>query len=274
MHLRIGALFAAVLASLGPWVVNPTASAASPALPSSMAALGDSITQARNVCCSYAEHPGQSWSTGYIWYDGITSHYERIKRVNSSISGRDHNDSQSGAKMAAASTQAKVAVEQRVDYVTILFGANDLCTSSPATMTSPQDFRSQFKSAMETLQQLPQGAHVFVSSIPDIYHLWKVLHTNPIARQVWQQARICPSMLGAANTEKQRQQVVTREKKFNQILADVCGRYPNCRWDRNATYNYKFSPSQVSILDFFHPSLTGQAALADVTWAASWWPTT
>jgi pimeloyl-ACP methyl ester carboxylesterase len=29
--------------------------------------------------------------------------------------------------------------------------------------------------------------------------------------------------------------------------------------------------SQVSTLDFFHPSLSGQTALARVTWAASWW---
>jgi hypothetical protein len=26
------------------------------------------------------------------------------------------------------------------------------------------------------------------------------------------------------------------------------------------------------VLDYFHPSLSGQAALARVTWAASWWP--
>jgi len=32
-----------------------------------------------------------------------------------------------------------------------------------------------------------------------------------------------------------------------------------------------FSASQVSTLDYFHPSLSGQAALARVTWAASWW---
>jgi hypothetical protein len=35
----------------------------------------------------------------------------------------------------------------------------------------------------------------------------------------------------------------------------------------------KFSASQVRVLDLFHPDLDGQAALARVTWAASWWPT-
>jgi hypothetical protein len=123
-------------------------------------------------------------------------------------------------------------------------------------------------------QQLPR-ARIFVSSLPDIYQLWKVLRTNRVARTVWATVGICPSMLGATRTEAERQQVVAREAAFNRILRDICHQYgANCRWDGAATYNYKFSASQVSVLDFFHPDLDGQAALASVTWAASWWPTT
>jgi hypothetical protein len=101
-----------------------------------------------------------------------------------------------------------------------------------------------------------------------------VLHTNSLARWAWANFHICQSMLGATRTEADRQQVKTREEAFNKILADVCGQYPRCRWDDQAVYNYQFSASQVSALDFFHPSLSGQAALARVTWAASWWPGT
>jgi hypothetical protein len=251
-------------------LLAPVSAAAAPALPNGMAALGDSITRAYDVCCSYRDHPGQSWSTGGIWYDGISSHYERIKRRNSAITGHAYNNAVTGARMAAAADQASAAGAQRVAYVTVLLGANDLCTSSPATMTSTDTFRAQFGQAMVTLKrQLPE-ARIFVSSLPDIYQLWKVLHTNRVARTVWATAGICPSMLGATRTEAQRQQVVAREGAFNQILADTCHQYgPNCRWDGGATYNYKFSASQVSILDFFHPDLDGQAALARVTWAAS-----
>jgi lysophospholipase L1-like esterase len=253
----------------------PGSAAASPALPNSIAALGDSIIRAYDVCCSYSDHPGQSWSTGGAWYDGISSHYERIKRRNSAIAGHAYNDAVTGAKMAAAQAQAGAAVAQQAAYVTVLLGANDLCTSSPSTMTSTNTFSTQFGQAMATLKkQLPQ-ARIFVSSIPDIYQLWKVLHTNPVARTVWAAAHICPAMLGAARTETERQQVVARQVAFNRILAETCGQYgANCRWDGGATYNYKFSASQVSVLDFFHPDLDGQAALAGVTWAASWWPTT
>jgi lysophospholipase L1-like esterase len=264
---RIGILvLAIVLAGL---VAQPAWAA--PPLPSSMAAIGDSITRAYDVCCSYGDHPGQSWSTGYTSYDGIASHYERIRQVNSAITGRGYNNAVTGAKMSAAPGQATQAVNQGARYVTILLGANDLCTSSPSTMTSPEDFRAYFSRAMATLLAPGQDRYVFVSSIPNLYQLWQVLHTNSLARTVWAAANICPSMLGATRTEAQRQQVVDRERAFNQILAEVCVSYSRCRWDNRAVYSYSFSASQVSSLDFFHPSLSGQAALARVTWAASWW---
>jgi lysophospholipase L1-like esterase len=244
---------------------------AAPPLPSSMAAIGDSITRAYDVCCSYGDHPGQSWSTGSTSYDGIASHYERIKQLNPAITGHGYNDAVTGAKMAQAPNQAGQAVTQGARYVTILLGANDLCTSSVSTMTSPEDFRAQFSQAMAILMAQDRKPHVFVSSIPNLYQLWQVLHTNSVARWVWANFHICQSMLAASNTETQRQQVKAREEAFNQILADVCGGYARCRWDQGAVYNYQFSASQVSTLDFFHPSLSGQAALARVTWAKSWW---
>ena len=245
---------------------------AAPPRPSSMAAIGDSITRAYDVCCSYGDHPGQSWSTGSTSYDGIASHYERIRQLNPAITGRGYNDAVSGAKMAAAPTQAAKAVSQGARYVTILLGANDLCTSSPATMTSTTTFRSQFQQAMATLMAQDRKPYVFVSSIPNLYQLWQVLHTNSLARWAWANFHICQSMLGATHTEAERQLVVDRERAFNQILAEVCAQYSRCHWDNKAVYNYQFSASQVSTLDFFHPSLSGQAALARVTWSASWWP--
>jgi lysophospholipase L1-like esterase len=245
---------------------------AAPELPDSMAAIGDSITRAYDVCCSYGDHPGQSWSTGSTSYDGITSHYERIKRVNSAITGHAYNDAVTGAKMAAGPTQATQAASQHARYVTILLGANDLCTSSPDTMTSTDTFTAQFKQTMSTLMAQSPRPYVSVASIPNLYQLWQVLRGNSLARWVWANFHICQSMLGATRTEEQRQKVVAREQAFNQILADGCTAYARCRWDGWAVYKYQFSASQVSGLDYFHPGLSGQASLARVTWTASWWP--
>ena len=85
---------------------------AAPPLPSSMAAIGDSITRAYDVCCAYGDHPGQSWSSGSTSYDGSASHYERIRQLNSAIAGHGYNDAVTGAKIAQAPTQAGQAVSR------------------------------------------------------------------------------------------------------------------------------------------------------------------
>ena len=104
-----------------------------------------------------------------------------------------------------------------------------------------------------------QDPYVLVSSIPNLYQLWQVLQTNSLARWAWANFHICQSMLGATPTKAERQQVVDREQAFNQILAEVCAQYSRRRWDGGAVYNYRFSASQVSTLDFFHASLSGRA---------------
>jgi lysophospholipase L1-like esterase len=268
-HARIAAAVL-VPAALVVSLFSAPSAQASVALPNSMSALGDSITTAADACCWYGDHPDRSWSTGYV-SDGIYSHYERIKAVHPAITGHAHNDAVDGAKAINLQSQVSAAVAQKAGYVTILIGGNDLCTSSPATMTSTTDFATRVQTALATLHQYLPNARIFVSSIPDIYQLWYVLHTNLLARFVWSAAHICQSMLAESNTEVQRQAVVARESAFNQILADSCAVYVRCRWDGYAVYNHKFSATEVSKLDYFHPSLSGQAALAQVTWQASWW---
>ncbi len=253
--------------------VSPRAAlAATPPLPSSMAALGDSIIQAADVCCWYGDHPADSWSTGHASWDPVVSHYERILAVKHAIYGHNYNDSASGAKISYAPGQAAKAVGQQARYVTILMGANDLCTSSTATMTPVDTFRAQFRQTLAALEAgLPGSAHIFVSSIPNVYHLWEIYHTYWLARFTWSTAHICQSLLSSSDTDADRQAVRDREAAFNLVLAQECAKYANCRFDEYAVYNYAFTKRQVSTLDYFHPSLSGQAALATVTWSTSWW---
>jgi lysophospholipase L1-like esterase len=248
------------------------APASAQTVPSSMASLGDSITRATDVCCWYGDHPAQSWSTGGGVLDGIRSHYERLRALDPAIAGRNYNDARAGARMRDAPAQAQAAVAQGAGYVTILMGANDVCRSSRSAMTSAADFRTQFTQTMDILATgLPAGSHVFVSSIPNVYRLWQVLHVNPVARLVWAAAGICQSLLAETNTEADRQAVLAREVELNGALADVCAQYTMCRFDGGAIFDYPFASDQVSRLDYFHPNLAGQSVLASVTWQHSWW---
>ncbi|MEJ7629607.1 MAG: GDSL-type esterase/lipase family protein, partial [Nocardioidaceae bacterium] len=242
-----------------------------PRPPGSMAAIGDSITQAADVCCWYGDHPSNSWSTGGASWDGISSHFERLRTLNPNIAGHNDNDSRSGAKMADGPGQARAAVTQHAKYVTILLGANDVCTSSPATMTSVDTFRSELQATLAILDAGPARAHVFVASIPDVYQLWSLYHTDYTAQTVWALAGICQSLLAPSRTEDERQSVRERNIAFNAVLQQECAAFAWCRSDQGAVFSYQFSRGDVSKLDYFHPSLSGQANLATITWQQSWW---
>jgi lysophospholipase L1-like esterase len=249
-----------------------TGADSTPRPPNSMAAIGDSMTQAADVCCWYGDHPSNSWSTGSAGWDGVASHYERIRATNPDITGRNYNDSVSGARMKDAPAQASRAVSQGVGYVTLLMGANDLCTSSLESMTSVEVFRSQFQQTLATLDSgLPRRAHIFVSSIPDVYQLWQIYHTSATAQFVWDLADICQSLLAPSRTDEQRDQVRQRNIAFNAVLQQECAKYTRCRFDDNAVFSFQFSRADVSSLDYFHPSLSGQSRLAGITWSKSWW---
>jgi lysophospholipase L1-like esterase len=240
--------------------------------PRSMAAIGDSITQAADVCCWYGDHPANSWSTGAAGWDGVLSHYERLRSINPAITGQNHNDAVSGARMADGPAQAQLAVAQQAEYVTILLGANDLCTSAPETMTDTETFRAQFHQTLQTLDAgLPGGSRIFVASIPDVYQLWAIYHTNPVATFVWDVANICQSLLAPERTDDQRLVVRTHNIELNTVLRDECAASARCLFDNDAVFGFQFTRAHVSRLDYFHPSLAGQAALAEITWAASWW---
>ena len=237
-----------------------------------MAAIGDSISQAADVCCWYGNHPSNSWSTGGANWDGTRSHYERIRALNPDISGRNFNDSVSGTRMNDGPRQAFKAVGQQVGYVTILLGGNDVCTPSPGTMTPVATFRSQFRRTLNILiSGLPSRARIFVASIPDVYRLWELFRDYDAAQHVWDVANICQSLLFPSRTEQERQMVRQRNIDFNTVLAQECAVFARCRFDDDAVFNHAFARADVSQLDYFHPSLAGQTDLAAVTWAHSWW---
>jgi lysophospholipase L1-like esterase len=262
-------LFSLLMAFVLVLSIAPPSSAAT-ITPTSMAALGDSITQAYNTGTqAFKVAPANSWSTGTT--TSVNSLYLRFKVTQPAITAQ--NLSVSGAKMVDLNAQA-AQVSGTIDYVTILIGANDVCTSSESTMTSVDTFRSQFTTAMDTLAAKAPGATIYVVSIPDVYKLWQLLKGSSSARSTWALFRICQSMLANPTSTKKtdasrRTRVRQRNIDFNTQLAQVCALYANCKFDGNAAFNYSFKTSDISTRDYFHPSLAGQATLATVAYNAA-----
>ncbi len=253
----------------------------------SMAAVGDSITRAYNTGpSSFADYPANSWSTGSS--ATVKSHAVRLGIPTASA----FNDAVSGARVGDLASQVAVVNGRGADYVTVLIGGNDVCTSSEGTMTTVADFRTRFETAMRSLATGSPNAKAYVLSIPDVYNLWATLNTNGSARFAWTIFGICQSMLArpssTAQADKDRRlRVQQRNRDFNTQLFDVCANYANylpkdpvtgattgsgtCRTDGGATFNTKFLASDVSTRDYFHPSVAGQTKLAAVSWTAGYW---
>ena len=245
-------------------------------LPTSMAAAGDSITRAYDATffgCFLADCPANSWATGTN--STVRSELTRLRAAQPGVSVSATNVAKTGAKMGDLSRQLGLLVNSNVQYVTVLLGANDVCTSSLATMTAPDTFQAQFDVALDAFFDAPAHANsfVFVSSIPNVRQLYDLFKNNSSARSTWRSFGICQSMLSSSIDDNTRAQVQAVEVEYNRRLATVCAAYDRCRWDGGATYNTVFAASDVSTIDYFHPSIAGQAKLAKVTWGASYWPT-
>ena len=234
--------------------------------PSSMVALGDSITAAYGSCLAPTACPRNSWSTG----DGtqVNSHYRKILSANPSIKGHATNLARQGAVAADLIGQANTAVAVPVDYVTVQVGANDACRGD---MTPAGTFRTQVGEALFTITNGMPQAHVLVVSLPNIYRLWEIGHDNRIALAAWRSGA-CPNLLtNPASMEpadvNRRQVFADQIAAYNSQLADACASVPRCRFVDISGFGFELT--MLSAIDFFHPNASGQQALSDSTYPGS-----
>lgn len=246
-----------------------TGAAATAPSPSSMAAVGDSMTQAASTGGSLgADAPQNSWATG--WSSSVHSHAERL-----GLTGAAYNLSVSGAKAANLNAQMLdvAALTPDPGYLTVLIGGNDLCTDTLESMTSETAFESAFHQAMTTIKNQSPGTYVYVVSIPDVYQLWSLFKNNFWARFVWSSASICQSLLANPTSTKpidanRRLAVQARNIAYNAIMARICDSSEfsaRCRHDGGVVFRTALQASDVSG-DYFHPSASGQNRLAEESW--------
>ena len=237
--------------------------------PASIAALGDSITRGFGLCRGWGDCPEASWATGGD--AEVRSHSARLTRDGDGP--RVHNLAVSGATVAGLDAQARQAVAARAEYVTVLIGANDACAYSEGAMTPTRLFADRFAAAMATLTTGLPDARVLVVSIPDLHRLWQVGKDDERAVETWEETGICRAMLAnptstAAEDRRRRTRVRDRVAAYNEVMAVLCSRHEQCRWDGDAVFADEFTLESVSSRDYWHPSVEGQRRLAEVAWRA------
>ncbi len=279
MSTRVRRTLASIVAAA--FVVTGTLSTASaanaalsPASVTKMASLGDSITLAVMSCVNLKGCPSHSWSTGTSILVG--SHLLKLRAARGGAAPTGYNYAVPGAQSSGLNAQAQKAAQAEVQYVTIEIGANDACTSSVATMTPTATFKANIQAALTTLSQSSSAPQIFVASIPSLQRLYDINKDKIAARLSWGLLKTCQSMLANPASTKavdveRRAAVQQRVNEYNAALAEVCQATANCRYDGGAVAGYAFSSTDISHVDFFHPSLIGQVTLARITWPRTQW---
>jgi len=305
----------------------PTPTAAVPGKPTVVAAVGDSITQSTGTGALSKENPKNSWATG----TDVSSVAARLgvatgNRYNLSANGDRMSDFAPQIQNGKSGGSGDVPViPANTGLVLVEFGGNDLCRDTVADMTSVETYRSQFKAGLTAVANRAPNALIQVMSVPDIYNLWYIrgapqnstYHPEPEsgqasgingARFYWDGLTAvgvkfpCQSLLTnpdsySAADRQRRLDVRTRNKAYNAVLAEECGKVLRCRFDGNRLFDLtsnRVSPPDGPLLpqaqwaftdldisrntasfcpipgltgdgcgDHFHPSKQGQGKIAD-----------
>lgn len=254
-------------------VISPAAVTAQPALPSSMAAAGDSLTKATGAGERYFDdYAAFSWATGSA--GAVNSLALRIATANPALGGNVYNMAEFGAQVSDLHAQIATINAVQVEFVTILVGGNDACMLTEAAMTAPDVFEQQFADAMQLLAEGSPNARVLVMSIPDPIRLWEVYRDEPRARFIWSILDICQTALerplsNSPEDNARRERVQQRVADYNARMAAVCARYPQCRSDGGAVFAAPLTREDITTADYFHLSARGQARLADLAWSVA-----
>lgn len=221
------------------------------------AALGDSITAAAGAR-GLGESRASSWATGSNATDGVLSIAERLAASGGPV--RAENLAKSGARAGDLERQARVAALAGADLVTVLVGANDACARGD--LDEPA-FRRAISRALDAL---PRDAAVVVLAVPDVAHLASLRASDAGAFAQWTAFRVCPAILAPDLSPAARLEAASRVATLNGILAEEAAR-AGATFARD-TGTSGWGLAEVSTWDFFHPSLRGQARLADAAWPA------
>ncbi|MBI2432141.1 MAG: hypothetical protein HYV26_04655 [Candidatus Hydrogenedentes bacterium] len=245
------------------------AGAARAQLPHSIAALGDSITRAAladNTIAGLAfGQPEHSWITGNDAEDGVQSHYERIEAAADGTNLRAWNFAVSGAKADDLPGQAVAAVMWGAEYVVLQIGGNDVCADHLGEMTPTAAFERDLDTTLETLQTGLPDAVILVT---EVVRVRRVFDAGKLRLGCWLRWVVfgwCDNVL--RNGSQQRAAADARNIEYNEVLRNLCEQRGVPFADN--VFEIPFARQDLSNVDCFHMSESGQNRLAETTYDPS-----
>lgn len=229
-------------------------------------AIGDSITRGF-AADSPLDNPSLSWSTGNDTRKRVESHLYRLQEMSGkNVTG--FNVAKSGARFAEIPGQVAKLAEHKVDYATILIGANDLCNWGQDATDQLQKLQITMRQSITTLLAQNPDMIITLVPVPDMYNLW-VIGKDSACQSRWDLLNICPRLLSSSASDEGRQIFLEQWEDVNEIYAEISREFSGNVVFAEAIANTPFAREDISNFDCFHPSIKGQNFLSETVWESS-----
>ena len=230
--------------------------------------LGDSVSLGVNACAEQGQCAAVSWSGGTDPEVGSVA--ERLAAA-SGVEPDVVNAAKDGGDVQDAIDRIDEVIEAQPQLVTVLLGGNDACGPTLDDMTPTAEYEAGLTTLLGRLNAEVPDATILVMSVPNLMHLWEIGHVNGQAVQAWNSSPSCKNLLGSADdasaeASARRAAVAARVDEYNAAIVRVCAAAERCIDDGGAVFAYDFSADEISAIDFFHPSIAGQRAIAGIAW--------
>jgi lysophospholipase L1-like esterase len=147
----------------------------------------------------------------------------------------------------------------------VLFGGNDVC-NPPGGVTSPAEFRQQFRDGLTRLRDGLPGVRILVVSIPDFSSMQRALLAADRSWSFCDRFYSNPTSKDPADIQR-RAQVLSELRTFNTIMVAECARVVGCKSDELALFRHRWTAAEIAP-DGIHFSDQGEQVVSAITWAA------
>lgn len=237
-----------------------------------MASIGDSITTGFNAK-NPLDNKSLNWSTGYSTSGKVNSHYWRVKGI---YEGEVYqvNQAKAGAQSDAILGQMESIIKdlkgRELDYLTVMIGANDVCSWPAEHETRLNEFGVRVRATLERAMAVNPDIKITLVPVPNMLRLYEVGKATSGCSTKWKVMKICKNLL-LNKDEYERTAFGERVVDLNHVLADIAADYPQSVHFAQEVATFEFNKADISGYDCFHPSQQGQDQIAAKAWQGGWY---
>jgi lysophospholipase L1-like esterase len=230
-----------------------------------MGALGDSISTGFNSY-HWLSDRGRSWSTGKKEHSDFESHKMKIEKLIERPV-KAYNEAIPGSKSKSLIKQVKRLLRKapHPDYVTILMGANDICSWKNNYQEPLENYKKNVLFAVDRITKANPKVKIILVPIPNMFRLYELFKDKKKCQRVWNFFPLCDSLFSQKVSESDRELIKDKVKDTNQKLKEISELFPINAFYYDFLADLDFDEEHISTLDCFHPSAFGQKMISEYT---------